>query len=41
MKAIVAVDRNWGIGYRGELLVRIPDDMKFFKKYAKEGRYKV
>lgn len=31
MKAIVAVDSNWGIGYRGNLLQRIPDDMKFFK----------
>ncbi|MDF2530984.1 MAG: dihydrofolate reductase region [Clostridia bacterium] len=32
MKAIVAVDLNWGIGYRGNLLLRIPDDMKFFKQ---------
>ena len=32
MKAIVAVDLNWGIGYRGNLLQRIPEDMKFFKK---------
>jgi dihydrofolate reductase len=32
MKVIVAVDLNWGIGYRGELLQRIPEDMKFFKK---------
>ena len=32
MKAIVAVDENWAIGYKGELLQRIPDDMKFFKK---------
>lgn len=32
MKAIVAVDENWGIGYKGNLLERIPDDMKFFKK---------
>jgi dihydrofolate reductase len=31
MLAIVAVDLNWGIGYRGELLARIPADMKFFK----------
>lgn len=31
MKAIVAVDLNWGIGYRGKLLERIPEDMKFFK----------
>jgi dihydrofolate reductase len=32
MKAIVAVDLNWGIGYRGNLLLRIPDDMNFFKQ---------
>ena len=32
MKAIVAVDLNWGIGYRGNLLQRIPEDMKFFKQ---------
>ncbi len=31
MKAIVAVDKNWGIGYKGKLLERIPDDMKFFR----------
>ncbi|MCX7745658.1 MAG: dihydrofolate reductase [Clostridia bacterium] len=32
MKAIVAVDLNWGIGYKGSLLQRIPEDMKFFKQ---------
>ncbi|MDD4439990.1 MAG: dihydrofolate reductase [Tissierellia bacterium] len=32
MNAIVAVDLNWGIGYRGKLLERIPEDMKFFKQ---------
>lgn len=32
MKAIVAVDSNWGIGFRGNLLQRIPGDMKFFKQ---------
>jgi dihydrofolate reductase len=31
VKAIVAVDKNWGIGCNGELLERIPEDMKFFK----------
>ncbi len=31
MKAIVAVDLNWGIGYQGDLLKRIPEDMKFFR----------
>ena len=32
MQAIVAVDQNWGIGYKGKLLERIPEDMKFFKQ---------
>lgn len=32
MKAIVAVDLNWGIGCRGNLLQWIPEDMKFFKQ---------
>ena len=32
MKAIVAVDRNWNIGNKGELLFRIKEDMKFFKE---------
>lgn len=31
VSAIVAVDNNWGIGYNGELLERIPEDMKYFK----------
>jgi dihydrofolate reductase len=32
MKIVVAVDQNWGIGYQGELLQRIPEDMKSFKE---------
>lgn len=32
MKAIVAVDLNWGIGYKGELLQRIPEDQRFFRQ---------
>ena len=32
MKLIAAVDSNWGIGYEGNLLKRIPEDMKFFKE---------
>jgi dihydrofolate reductase len=32
MKAIVAVDLNWAIGYEGKLLQSIPEDMKFFKQ---------
>ncbi|MGE5416715.1 MAG: dihydrofolate reductase [Acidobacteriota bacterium] len=32
MKTIVAVDQNWGIGCNGQLLQRLPEDMKFFKE---------
>ena len=32
MNIIVAVDRNWGIGNRGELLVSIPKDQKMFRQ---------
>ncbi|MCR5716205.1 MAG: dihydrofolate reductase [Lachnospiraceae bacterium] len=32
MKAIVAVDENWAIGNKGNLLVRIPADQKFFRE---------
>ncbi len=31
MKAIVCVDKNWGIGNANELLFHIPEDLKFFK----------
>ena len=30
MNLIAAVDRNWAIGYKNELLVRIPEDQKWF-----------
>lgn len=32
MNMIVAVDENWGIGNRNELLIRIPADMKLFRE---------
>ncbi|NLK98274.1 dihydrofolate reductase [Defluviitalea saccharophila] len=32
MNLIVAVDNNWGIGCRGDLLQIIPEDMKYFKE---------
>ena len=32
MKLIAAVDRNWSIGNQGGLLVRIPEDQRFFKQ---------
>jgi dihydrofolate reductase len=31
MKAIVAVDRNWGIGKDNSLLAHLPGDLKYFK----------
>ncbi len=36
MKLIVAVDKNWGIGYQNKLLLSIPEDMKFFRKMTME-----
>ncbi len=32
MKLIVAAAKNWAIGYQGDLLFKLPDDMAFFKK---------
>ncbi|MCI9060621.1 MAG: dihydrofolate reductase [Lachnospiraceae bacterium] len=32
MNLIAAVDKNWGIGKDNRLLVRIPEDMKYFQK---------
>ncbi|MCR4693784.1 MAG: dihydrofolate reductase [Pseudobutyrivibrio sp.] len=32
MNIIVAVDKNWAIGKNNQLLVSIPDDMKFFRE---------
>ncbi len=32
MKAIVAVDKKWGIGKKNGLLFDIPEDMSFFRK---------
>ncbi len=32
MQAIVAVDRSWGIGNKGRLLVSIPGDHKMFRQ---------
>ncbi len=31
MKIIAAVDLNWAIGYKNDLLVKIPADQKFFR----------
>ncbi len=32
MNAIVAVDKNWAIGNKGQLLISIPADMKMFRQ---------
>lgn len=32
MNLIVAVDKNWAIGNKGELLIRIPNDHKHFRE---------
>lgn len=32
MKLIAAVDKNWGIGFKGRLLVNIPSDLKRFRQ---------
>jgi len=35
MKAIVAVDKNWGIGKNNGLLFKLPADMKYFREKTK------
>ena len=32
MQLIAAVDKNWAIGYRGQMLVTIPADQKMFRR---------
>ena len=36
MNLVVCVSENWGIGYQGDLLVKIPNDMRFFKEITTE-----
>lgn len=36
MKLIVAVDKEWNIGNKGDLLFYIPDDLKFFRSQTIE-----
>ena len=37
MKLIVAVDEKWGIGKDGDLLLSIPDDMRFFREKTRRA----
>lgn len=37
MKAIAAVTKDWGIGKDNQLLISIPEDMKFFRTKTKEA----
>ena len=37
ISAIVAVDRNWGIGFNGDLLEPIPEDLKRFKQLTTDS----
>ena len=37
MNIIVAVDKNWAIGKKGQLLVHIPEDMRNFR-YLTDGK---
>lgn len=32
MKMLVSADNNWAIGRQGDLLLRIPEDMRYFKQ---------
>lgn len=37
MKLVVAVDKNWGIGYKGELLARVRADLRYFQSLTREN----
>ena len=37
ISAIVAVDENWGIGFNGELLEKIPEDIEHFKELTTDN----
>lgn len=34
MNLIASADENWGIGYQGKLLCRMPEDMLWFKEHT-------
>lgn len=37
MIAVLSADKNWGIGYKGDLLVKIPNDMKMFRNLTTDN----
>lgn len=37
MILVVAVDAKWAIGYKGDMLTRIPEDLKHFKEMTMGG----
>ena len=37
MIEIVAADKKWGIGVKGDLLTPLPEDMKFFRETTKNS----
>lgn len=37
MRLIVAVDKTWGIGKNNDLLISIPEDMKYFRSMTSNG----
>lgn len=37
ISAIVAVDNNWGIGFNGNLLEHIPEDLRYFKEITENN----
>ena len=37
MIEIVAADKKWGIGIKGDLLTPLPEDMKFFRETTKNS----
>ena len=37
MILVMAVDAKWAIGYKGDMLIRIPEDLKHFKEMTMGG----
>lgn len=34
MNLIASVDENWGLGYQGQLLARVPEDLRHFRRHT-------